>query len=641
MQTRLPLIALTFVGAAPVMGTLPAYNPIDSTIPTSSLSAELVDVIRIPNSGGAFPRLEYMTYAPDGTDDLYVADQRGRIYRFQPGDLQAETFLDVGVAPQFNFASQRGVRGFAFHPDYATPGAAGEGKFFVAYSADATGTPDFPVPVGANNNHHSVVAEYTLGANGLIDPNSRRDIMRIAQPFGDHNIGNIAFNPTVAPGSDDYDNLYIALGDGGNVFPAIPTDPFNTGQDLGSPLGSILRIDPLQNGDNAYTVPDNPFNDTPGALDEIWAYGLRNPHNITWDLGGDHKMLIADIGQDSAEEINLGAAGANYGWDVREGTFDVVIANTAPSIVDTLPANHATDEFTYPVAQYDHDWDNNNTRDGLFAVAGGQVYRDAALSDFQGKYIFGDFSDGQESPILIVNVDDLVQRDDFSDLGSLSGGFIAPLEELTITRDGVPTTLRQIIRDASGNQNQGRTDMRFAVDRDGGVFILNKRDGWIRKLLPGPREDTDFNFSGFSDAADIDALYAAFGNVSINTAIFNLDDTGPSANVVDDADLLFWLALTGNVIGDANLNGQVEQGDLDAVLQNWGSTSAANPQLGWATGDLDGNGLVGQGDLDRVLQNWGSTAAADFRGTNLPEPSGLALLAVTLLRRRPRPSYGR
>lgn len=617
---------------APSFAALPAYNPINGTIPASPLSAELVDVIRIPDSSGSAPRLEYLAEAPDATGRLYVSDQRGRVWRFQPGDQQPEVFLDTSTLPGFNTDNQTGLRGFAFHPDYAKPGTAGQGKFYVSYVTNPQGAPDFPVPPGANTVLHAVVAEYTLGPSGVIDPGSQRELMRIGEPFGDHNIGNIAFNPTVAPASPDYGKLYIALGDGGNNFPAVPIDPFNNGQNRSSPLGTLLRIDPIQSGADAYTVPaDNPLVGTPGALPEVWASGLRNPHNFTWDLGGDHKMLIADIGQDNIEEVNLGAPGANYGWDNREGTFQVTNPNAAPNRVDTLPVNHATDPFTYPVAQYDHDWDNNNSRDGLFAIAGGQVYRDAALPALQGQYIFGDFASGQVSPILLADVDDLTQRDDFTNVGTINDGFIAPLTQLQITRNGSPTTLRDLIRQASGDSGQNRTDMRFGVDAAGGVYILNKHDGWVRKLLPGPRAITDFNFSGFSDSDDLEALFAAFGFITSNTTFLNLVTTGPSAVFIDDADVDAWLAAAGSFRGDADVDGFVAQADLDAVLLNWGATDAR-----WATGDFNGDGFVAQSDLDAVLLNWGATAEPSFAANPaVPEPGvGVLLLGMAGLLKR-------
>ncbi len=605
-------------------------NPINATIPTSTLSAEVVDVIRIPVSGiGAHPRLDYLTYVPDGSGRLVVSDQRGRLWGFSPGDTQASLVLNESAMPGFADNFEMGVRGFAFHPDFTTPGAAGEHKVYVAYSANnGLGTPDYATPAGFGTDHHSVVAEFTLDPGTLaVVPNSRREVIRIAQPFSNHNIGQLAFNP-VADTDPDYGKLYIALGDGG-----AGGDPVNAGQRLDTPLGGILRIDPTPDGGNAYAVPaDNPFVSVNNAAPELWAIGLRNPHRFAWDptdQGGDGRMFISDIGQDSVEEINVGRAGANYGWDIREGTF----VNDNSGNIFVLPANHATDDFTYPVAQYDHDFNNNNIKEAGVSVVGGFVYHDDALPQLQDKYFFADFANQEDGPIYIIDTVDLIERDDFSNVNSLNDGLLAPFEKLRLTRNGNPlASFEALVEQTTGNFNLNRSDLRFGNDADGAIYLLNKHDGWVRKLLPAPRESTDFDFSGFSDADDIDALFAAFGDVTPNTEIFNLDDTGNSDGVVDAADYTVWRSLTGALLGDANFSGQVEQGDLDAVLQNWGSTTA-----GYADGDLNKSGQVEQGDLDLVLSHWGDTPPefATDPG-DVPEPAvGLGVVAfVALMRRR-------
>jgi hypothetical protein len=213
-------------------------------------------------------------------------------------------------------------------------------------------------------------------------------------------------------------------------------------------------------------------------------------------------MLIADIGQSNIEEINLGAAGANYGWDTREGTFSTTGSFSGPhNIVTDLPGNHAGDAFTYPVAQYDHDLNNDGFIDHLFAVTGGPIYRGAAVPQLQGRYLFGDFA--EENSIYAVGVDELIQRDDFSDLANLDGGHLAPFEQLRFTRNGVEKSLLQIIRDASGNNNLGRSDFRLSAGPDGEIYLLNKHDGVVRRFasVSGLLEG-DFNEDGTVDAAD-------------------------------------------------------------------------------------------------------------------------------------------
>jgi hypothetical protein len=379
------VVAFTLLMSPRAWCVFPAGNPINGAIPQSSLSITLEDVVTIPNSSGSLrPRLEFLTSG--GAPGLaYVFDQRGKIYSFNPS-LPSPTpsvFLDLSTAvANFNDGAQAGVRGLAFHPDFNNPAAPGYRKLYTAHSrspSSAQGNPvDFPAPSPPGLNHYSVLGEWTMNTNGTVNTGSYRELMRIGQPYADHNIGQIDFNPNAMPSDADYGNLYIATGDGGNVFPIGQIDPHDHGQGLDEPFGAVLRINPLASGSNPYTVPtDNPFrvDSTPASPQNlIWAYGLRNPHRFTFDTGGDHKMLITDIGQSNVEEVNLGAAGANYGWDLREGTFVTTSVSGGQNFVDPLPANHAGDVFTYPVAQYDHDWDNNNSIEGLWSIVGVGFY---------------------------------------------------------------------------------------------------------------------------------------------------------------------------------------------------------------------------------------------------------------------------
>ncbi len=500
-------LSICFV-ASSVQAVLPAGNPINATIPMTSWSLELEDVLTIPNSSGQAPRLEQLVSG--GAPGLaYVLDQRGKIYSFDPAasNPSSTLFLDLSaVVPDFNVDFQTGLRGMAFHPDFNNSGTDGFRKFYTSHSRDAfvggIGSPKFfNSPPGLD--HDSVVGEWTVNANGTVDTSSYRELMRIGQPEFDHNIGAIGFNPLATSGDAEYGKLYIALGDGGGAG-----NPNNTAQNIsttasgsggkGFPHGSILRIDPIASGSDPYSIPnDNPFAGVANTIEEVWAYGLRNPHKFSWDTVSG-KMLIADIGQLNIEEINLGQAGANYGWSEREGTFDLVSTN----VVDTLPGNHATDNFTYPVAQYDHDFDNNNSVDSLFAVTGGFVYRGDAVPALRGKYFFGDFSE-IDDPIFVADIDELVQREDFSNLSNLNDGLLAPIEAVQLTDNGSPISFLQLVRNASGNQGLGRHDLRYGLGPDNEIYVLNKRDGRVRRFasVSGLLEG-DFNGDGEVDAAD-------------------------------------------------------------------------------------------------------------------------------------------
>ena len=189
-----------------------------------------------------------------------------------------------------------------------------------------------------------------------------------------------------------------------------------------------------------------------GYLAEIWALGLRHPLNISFDRGGTGKFLIADIGQAQVEEVNLGVAGANYGWPLREGTF--ATERLDQTTLYALPADDAQNNFTYPVAQYDHS-------EGR-AITGGFVYRGTAVPQLAGQYLLGDIVNGR---IFHVAVD------------GLNPGAQATLQELRLLRGGSPVTLRTLVGGSSG-----RVDLRFGQDEAGEMYVLTKQDGKIRKF---------------------------------------------------------------------------------------------------------------------------------------------------------------
>ena len=172
------------------------------------------------------------------------------------------------------------------------------------------------------------------------------------------------------------------------------------------------------------------------------------------------------------------------------------------NFVDTLPANHANDVFTYPVAQYDHDFDNNNSVDGLYAVTGGFVYRGDAVPALHGKYFYGDFSE-TENALFVTDIDQLVQQEDFTDLANLNDGLLAPIEAVQLTVNGVNKSFLQIVRDASGNQSLGRSDLRYGLGPDNEIYVLNKHDGRVRRFASvSGLVEGDFNGDGEVDAAD-------------------------------------------------------------------------------------------------------------------------------------------
>jgi glucose/arabinose dehydrogenase len=291
-----------------------------------------------------------------GDARLFIVEQRGMVRIFDDSGLRDEPFLDIRDRVN-DTGNEQGLLGLAFSPSYASDGA-----FFVNYTM---GTGD------------TIISRFRVSDDpNRADPDSEQVLLKIDQPYANHNGGRLAF------GLDG--DLYIGTGDGGSQG-----DPQGRAQNLSSLLGKILRLD--VRGGGAYAIPpDNPFSQG-GGRPEIWAYGLRNPWRFAFDSAtGD--LFIGDVGQDTWEEIDVvsasapaGAAprpsnqipaegrGANFGWNLREGL--------AGYNGDASPA------FTDPVAVYSH-------AVGGCSVTGGEIVRDPALPEWQGVYLYGDFCTG-------------------------------------------------------------------------------------------------------------------------------------------------------------------------------------------------------------------------------------------------------
>lgn len=331
--------------------------------------------------------------APDGTGRLFIVDQIGLIYILAPdGTLLDQPFLDLRsqIVPLMAAFDERGLLGLAFHPHYAD-----NGRFFVYYSAPLRdGAP-------AGFNHTSHIAEFHVsGDPNVADPASERILLQVDSPQFNHNGGTVAFGP------DGY--LYISIGDGGgaddvglgHVEDWYADNAGGNGQDIThNLLGNILRID-VDSGDPYAIPPDNPFVGEDG-LDEIYAYGFRNPYRFSFDLGGGHMLLAGDAGQNLWEEVSQVVKGGNYGWNVKEGThcFDTDNPDVSPEdCPDTAPGGVPLRD---PVIEYP----NHHNVDGIgAAVVGGFVYRGDDLPQFAGRYIFGDWSAEFEEPAGILMV---------------------------------------------------------------------------------------------------------------------------------------------------------------------------------------------------------------------------------------------
>lgn len=310
-----------------------AENLDNLTIEVESVVTGLILPVSIKNAG-------------DGSGNLFIVEQGGRVLIYDGAQLLPNAFLDISSL--VSTGSERGLLDIVFHPDYAA-----NGFFYVNYT---------------NLPGNTVVARYSRSADPqLADPSSETILLTVSQPFANHNGGQLGFGP------DGF--LYIALGDGG-----VPgTSPANPAQDLSQLLGKILRID--INGGPPYAIPaDNPFAGVAGARPEIWAYGLRNPWRFSFDREtGD--LLVADVGQSRFEEVNFQAAaspgGENYGWPLMEGSSCFV------------PSTNCNDgSLILPVVEYDHFLGN-------CSISGGYRHRGNNFPQLNGVYFYGDFCTGR------------------------------------------------------------------------------------------------------------------------------------------------------------------------------------------------------------------------------------------------------
>ena len=312
--------------------------PTTVALPSGPLPTPAVALVEF----GQFQSPVELTTRP-GDPRNFVVEQGGRV--IAADDLSTEVVLDMTDLTEAN--GEAGLLGLAFHPD--------QDLAYVHYD-DLDGD--------------TVVDEYAIDpVNAVFDPASRREVLTVDQPFGNHNGGELAFGPDGL--------LYLGLGDGGSA-----NDPERNSLALSTRLGKILRIDPQAAGDEPFVVPDdNPFVDVDGADPAIWALGLRNPWKFSFDVAtGD--LWIADVGQGEIEEINRAAAtngvdagrGVSFGWSAFEGT--------ARFNEDQDPDGH-----TPPVVEYSHG-------DGNCSVSGGAVYRGEGVADLAGWYVYGDFCSG-------------------------------------------------------------------------------------------------------------------------------------------------------------------------------------------------------------------------------------------------------
>ena len=496
-----PLVIVSALLAAVLSAAQPTTSqvsdPIPAAIPKRGLRVEIRDLARLPDTRklraptedtapAAWARVSFVRDLPDGR--RFANDSRGRLYVVDKAN-QPSLYLDLAAEYPLGFyrSLESGFICFTFHPDFAR-----NGVIYTVHGEKAQGNaavPQFIPPgfTGSDVTYQTVILEWhttTPAANTF--RGTRRELLRVAHVVDSyfHPIGALEFNPTARPGSPDYGLLYIGGTDFGFSNGGGPraSNPAQT-QRLNSLVGALLRIDPRSptvsrgvKGVGDYTVPAiNKFaaDGDPGTLGEIYAYGFRNLHRLSWDLA-DGTLFGSDIGMSQLEEINVVREGANYGWWKREGTFDNGVQRPGGTMgqVFELPASildgSEKDGFTYPVAMYDHG-------EGV-AITGGFVYG-GRVPALRGKFVFGDINRGR---VFAADVAALKKADDGVPRT------VAPIEEIELLvrqANGAlaPMTFKELVEKTMGGP-LARADLHIHRGADGELLLSSRQDGWIRTL---------------------------------------------------------------------------------------------------------------------------------------------------------------
>ncbi len=425
-------------------------NPIKDTIATSSLVVQLKEIKQIPPSDTnrqLLTRITKLDYDP-GTKDLFVLDLRGKLYKMQRGKPQL--YMDI-AKPRPHFINQPGLAtgfgSFAFDPEFVK-----NGLLYTTHSeAAGTAKTDFGYADSIKVTLQWVLTEWKAD-----DPKAPhfsgkgRELLRINMVSGIHGVQDIRFHQEAKPNDEDYRLLYICVGEGGAAENGYPFLEHSTQK----VWGTILRINPAGNNSKGgkYGIPaSNPFvnNRDSNTLKEIYAYGFRNPHRLTWTK--DEKLLAGNVGHGNIESLYWVTKGADCGWPIREGSFVVNPYGDLNKVYPLLP-NDSVYHITYPVAEYDHD-------EGK-AISGGFEYT-GAIAALRGKYLFGDIPTGR---LFYVNTKDI------------QSGKRATIKEWKVMLNGTIKTLKQLC----GNN---RVDLHFGKDAAGEMYILTKPDGKMYKLV--------------------------------------------------------------------------------------------------------------------------------------------------------------
>ena len=474
-------------------------NPIPEPVVKRGIAVEVVELARLPDTRGLRPadqdvnpagwaRVNYVRDLPDGR--RFANDSRGFLYLI---DSKNQPQVYANMAETFPRAVYNrlssGFITFVFHPEFTQ-----NGLFYTVHAEhgpDNPAKPDF-IPPGyglKDVTYHNVLTEWhATNPAANVFAGTRRELLRTAHVVANltHPLSAVEFNPTAKPGDVDYGLLYISGSDHGFSNGGGPnqSNPAQT-QRLDSIITAILRIDPRspsvtkgRKGLGDYTIPmaNKLAAQGPPTLGEIYAYGFRNAHRLSWDTDGT--MFANDIGMNHVEEINIVHNGGNYGWMKREGYWENGrwrggALNELYPLPEEILDGRVQDGFTYPVAIYDHDEGRS--------ISAGFAYH-GRIAALRGKYVFGDIHGGR---IFAADLAAMKKADDGSPRT------VAPIEEVQVyERDAggnrVNVSLQELIDRKMGSKI-ARADLFISQTRDGELLITSRQDGTIRMLVPDSR----------------------------------------------------------------------------------------------------------------------------------------------------------
>jgi hypothetical protein len=499
VRRLIPLVAvlLLAIATARVIQAQITSNPIPAPILKRGLAVEIRDLVRLPQTRGVRPadqdvnpagwaRVSYVRDLPDGR--RFANDSRGFLYLIG-SDNEPRVYANVAaVFPHAVYNRlESGFIGFVFHPEFAR-----NGLLYTIHSERAAGnpkTPDF-IPPGfgpKDVTYHNIITEWhATNPAAAVFEGTRRELLREAHVVLNltHPMGAVEFNPTAKPGDPDYGLLYTSGSDHGFSNGSGPNaNTASQTQRLDSIITAILRFDPRSpkvtggvKGLGDYTIPmANKFaaDGDPKTLGEIYAYGFRNAHRLSWDTDGT--MFASDIGMDQIEEINIVRNGENYGWMRREGVWENGrwrggSLNELFALPGDVLNGHEKDGLTYPVAMYDHD-------EGK-AVTNGFAYH-GRIAALQGKFVFGDIQNGR---LFASDVAYMKKADDGIPQT------VAPIEEIQLyVRDAsgnrMGVSMRDLVERTMGG-SLSRVDLHISRAGDGELLLTSRQDGMIRMLVP-------------------------------------------------------------------------------------------------------------------------------------------------------------